>query len=67
MVASLTFKKFISMFFLFFCVCVCVGFILFPVTVSHQLLLFLNKAFTKHHHPLLQVLGWTQCVCVCVC
>ena len=28
-----------------------------PVTVSKQLLLCLNKAFTNHHHPLLQVLG----------
>ena len=32
-------------------------FVLLPVTVSKQVSLFLNKAFTNHHHPLLQVLG----------
>ena len=30
---------------------------LLPVTFSKQLSLFLDKAFTNHHHPLLQVLG----------
>ena len=33
------------------------GSVLLAVTVSKQLLLFLDKAFTNHHHPLLQVLG----------
>ena len=35
-----------------------VGSVLFllPVTVSKQVLLVLNKAFTNHHHPLLQVI-----------
>ena len=37
--------------------CVSVGSVLLPATVSKQLLLFLNKAFTNHHHPLLQVIG----------
>ena len=36
------------------------GVVLLPVTVSKQLFLFLNKAFTNHHHPLLQVLGQTH-------
>ena len=31
--------------------------LLLPVTVSKQLLPFLDKAFTGHHHPLLQVIG----------
>ena len=33
------------------------GFVLLPVTVSKQISLFLNKAFTNHHHPLLQPIG----------
>ena len=33
------------------------GSVLLPVAVSKQLSLFLNKAFTNHHRPLLQVLG----------
>ena len=36
------------------------GFVLLPVTVSKQVSLFLNKAFTNNHHPLLLVLGWTE-------
>ena len=33
------------------------GSVLIPVTVSKQLSSFWNKAFTNHHHPLLQVTG----------
>ena len=32
-----------------------IGFVLLPATVSKQVSLFLNKAFTTHHNPLLQV------------
>ena len=34
------------------------GFVLLLVTVSKQLLPFLDKAFTNHHHPPLQVVGY---------
>ena len=34
-----------------------IGSVLLPVTVSKQISSFWNKAFTNHHHPLLQVIG----------
>ena len=37
------------------CLISSLGFVLLPVAVSKQL--FLNKAFTNHHHPLLQAIG----------
>ena len=34
-----------------------IGFALLPATVSKQLSLLLNKAFSNHHHPRLLLIG----------